>query len=70
VQQGKVSRAAAEADYGVVLDGPEEDPIAHLQATTLLRAEMATSRGVPPMFDRGPGYPVLAGGATSADVDT
>jgi N-methylhydantoinase B len=30
---------------------------------------MRERRGPEPFFDRGPGYPRLASGATSADVD-
>ncbi len=64
--QGKVSREAAERDYGVVLaDGGEVDAA----ATAARRAALAAARGEPAMFDRGPGYPRLAGGATQADVD-
>jgi N-methylhydantoinase B len=67
VAQGKVSREAAERDYGVVLgDAPGIDEA----ATATLRARLAAERGEPPMFDRGPGYPRLSGGATRADVDT
>jgi N-methylhydantoinase B len=38
-------------------------------ATAALRARMAAERGEPAMFDRGPGYLRLAGGATGAAVD-
>jgi len=65
VAQGKVSREAAERDYGVVLaDGVPDEP-----ATASLRARLAASRGEPAMFDRGPGYPQLSGGASEAEVD-
>jgi len=66
VLQGKVSREAAERDYGVVLEpggGVDRD------ATTACRSTLAAARGTPAMFDRGPGYPRLAGGATHAEVD-
>ena len=66
VAQGKVSPEAAERDYAVVLrPGGEVDAA----ATAARRADQAAARGDPPMFDRGPGYPRLAGGATHADVD-
>jgi N-methylhydantoinase B len=74
VRQGKVSPAAAAADYGVVLadagavaDG--DDLAADEAATAALRARLAAERGEPAMFDRGPGYPRLSGGATRAEVD-
>jgi N-methylhydantoinase B len=38
-------------------------------ATGALRARLAADRGEPAMFDRGPGYPRLADGATGAAVD-
>jgi len=62
----KVSVAGAREDYGVVL-GDES-------ATAGLRAERRAARraartGAEPFFDRGPGYPLLAGGRTHADVD-
>jgi N-methylhydantoinase B len=66
VLQGKVSREAAERDYGVVLEpggGVDRD------ATTACRSTLAAARGTPAMFDRGPGYPLLSGGATQAEVD-
>ena len=74
LRQGKVSVAAARDDYGVVLvdgDGrdPGDEPVVDEAATAALRAELAAARGETRMFDRGPGYPVLAGGATRADVD-
>jgi N-methylhydantoinase B len=56
VLQGKVSREAAERDYGVVLGDDD--------ATRRLRDELRASRGEPPFFDRGPGYARLA----AADV--
>jgi N-methylhydantoinase B len=66
VRQGKVGEAAARADYGVILgvDGEADGP-----ATAELRARLAAERGPLGMFDRGAGYPRLAGGATAADVD-
>ncbi|MBO9520473.1 MAG: hydantoinase B/oxoprolinase family protein [Nocardioidaceae bacterium] len=65
----KVSAEAALADYGVVLTGSlEDDSLAYdAEATAAERA----ARPAPDeaFFDRGPGYGVLAGGATSASVD-
>jgi N-methylhydantoinase B len=69
VIQGKVSRAAARDDYGVVFRRDGRDPVVDEAATGELRARLAAERGRPAMFDRGPGYPVLAGGATHAEVD-
>jgi N-methylhydantoinase B len=67
---GKVSRAAAAADYGVVLHGPDDDPSADRPATDRLREEMRSARtGAEPFFDRGPGYARLSGGRTAAEVD-
>jgi N-methylhydantoinase B len=70
VIDGKVSRHAAEHDYGVVLgtlDG--ERPCVNEELTAALRARRREARPDPVFFDRGPGYPVLADGATHADVD-
>jgi N-methylhydantoinase B len=70
VRWGKVSRAAAAADYGVVMGGADGDPSADLPATLLLRARLAAERpAAQPFFDRGPGYAVLSGGRPAADVD-
>jgi N-methylhydantoinase B len=67
---GKVSRAVARADYGVVVVGSVDEPSADAAATTALRAEMRAARtGNEPFFDRGPGYATLSGGPTSAEVD-
>jgi N-methylhydantoinase B len=67
----KVSPAAAEGAYGVVLTGSlEDDSLGHdAEATSDLRRRMADERGATSFFDRGPGYAQLAGGATHADVD-
>jgi N-methylhydantoinase B len=63
VAWGKVSVAGARDDYGVVVGDPA--------ATEELRAVRRAARtGGEPFFDRGPGYPTLAGGRTHADVDT
>jgi N-methylhydantoinase B len=69
VLQGKVSRAAARDHYGVVFRRDGGDPVVDEAGTGSLRARLAAERGRPAMFDRGPGYPVLAGGATHAEVD-
>ena len=70
VRWGKVSRPAAAADYGVVLTGPADDPVADAEATRVLRASQRTARpAAQPFFDRGPGYAVLSGGLAAADVD-
>jgi N-methylhydantoinase B len=50
----------------VVLD----DGTADAGATDALRAEMRAARtGDEPFFDRGPGYALLSGGATSNEFD-
>jgi len=70
VRWGKVSREAAAADYGVVLAGPADDPVADGEATGALRDDMRAARpGARPFFDRGPGYAVLSGGQAAAEVD-
>jgi len=68
VAQGKVSRAAAAADYGVVITGPDESPTADSSETAALRNRMRQRRGPRPFFDRGPGYRKLAG-TDAAPVD-
>ncbi|WP_138732784.1 hydantoinase B/oxoprolinase family protein [Modestobacter excelsi] len=63
----KVSVAGARADYGVVVAG---DGTADHGATEALRASMRADRpAVEPFFDRGPGYALLAGGATHNEFD-
>jgi N-methylhydantoinase B len=70
VRWGKVSRACAAADYGVVITGPEDDPRPDAAATRELRTRLrAATPADRPFFDRGPGYAVLADGATCAEVD-
>jgi len=70
VRWRKVSVAAAAADYGVVLTGQNDDLAVDVEATRLLRAEMAAARPPDaPFFDRGPGYMRLSGGAVAAEVD-
>jgi N-methylhydantoinase B len=65
VRQGKVSRAAARAEYGVVLD---ERGVVDELATSEVRAHLRETRGTLPFFDRGPGYRQLSGRAF-AEVD-
>ena len=70
VRWGKVSREAAGADYGVVLTGPADDPVADDEATGRLRGDLRAGRpDARPFFDRGPGYGVLSGGRAAAEVD-
>jgi N-methylhydantoinase B len=103
VVDGKVSRHAAEHDYGVVLGerereraggrgshgvaddparaAPAGSPVAGIvgldgerpcvdeELTAALRGRRRQARSDPLFFDRGPGYPMLADGATHADVD-
>jgi N-methylhydantoinase B len=69
VRWGKVSLAAAQADYGVVLAGPVEEPVVDEQATRALRERLRGQRPDQPFFDRGPGYARLADGRTSSELD-
>jgi N-methylhydantoinase B len=69
VAWGKVSRAGAAADYGVVITAEHDEPAADMRESELLRQKMREQRqGRQPFFDRGPGYARLAG-VTSAEVD-
>jgi len=69
VAWGKVSRAGAAANYGVVITGSGDAPAADMEETGLLRLKMRAERpDQQPFFDRGPGYARLAG-AASAEVD-
>ncbi|HUJ06716.1 MAG TPA: hydantoinase B/oxoprolinase family protein [Streptosporangiaceae bacterium] len=69
VAWGKVSRAGAAADYGVVITGPADRPGADMAGTSALRKKLREQRADhQPFFDRGPGYARLAG-ASSAEVD-
>jgi len=69
VAHGKVSRAGAAADYGVLITGPDDSPGADMGGTLLLRSKMREERPESqPFFDRGPGYARLAGVA-AAEVD-
>ena len=64
---GKVSPTGAERDYGVVA-GP--DLTVDAAGSDALRARLRAARPErEPLFDRGPGYPRLAGGATSSPYD-
>jgi N-methylhydantoinase B len=69
VKQGKVSRRAAEDDYGVVLTGPDEEPEVDSQASAALRARLRKRSGEVPFFDRGPGYARLSRGRLNSEVD-
>ncbi len=67
---GKVSRAAAEADYGVIVVGDDEDPQVDEAATTALRTRLRDERGELAFFDRGPGYAQLdPDGNAAPEVD-
>ena len=83
VIDGKVSPDAAERDYGVALRaadgedghaldvGRDGQPVRiDQELTATLRTRLRRDRTDAAFFDRGPGYAVLAGGATSADVVT
>jgi N-methylhydantoinase B len=81
VRWAKVSPAAAEADYGVVLSmdggpaGMDRDLSwgsmkVDIAATEELRARLRAARDAGrPFFDRGPGYAQLSGGSPSSDYD-
>ena len=70
VRWGKVSFAGARDDYGVVLSGSEDEPVLDAAASDGVRERMRAERPVEePFFDRGPGYAVLSGGPTAAEVD-
>jgi N-methylhydantoinase B len=69
VAWGKVSRAGAAADYGVVITGADDEPAADLAGTGALRMKIKSERPAgEPFFDRGPGYQRLAG-VSAAEVD-
>lgn len=70
IRWGKVSRAGAEADYGVVIAGTADVPEVDRAATEALRSRLRAERsGDQPFFDRGPGYATLSGGRQFAEVD-
>jgi N-methylhydantoinase B len=66
VRWGKVSVEGAWADYAVRVVGGTVDEAGSDAERDRRRAEKGA---VEPFFDRGPGYPALAGGAAYADVD-
>jgi N-methylhydantoinase B len=66
VSWGKVSVTGAWADYGVLV----ENGVVDEQASAAERDRRRAGRSGPePFFDRGPGYPQLAGGRRYAEVD-
>ena len=66
----KVSREAARDEYGVVVTGPDDAPVADEAATAELRARLREERDEVAFFDRGPGYAALhPEGLAHADVD-
>jgi N-methylhydantoinase B len=70
VRWGKVSPAAARADYGVVLTSSGDELAVDLEASESLRAELSAARPADePFFDRGRGYAQLSGGAMSSAYD-
>jgi N-methylhydantoinase B len=70
VSWAKVSRVSAAADYGVVIGGPAEDPVADVSATLARREQRRAERPASrPFFDRGPGYALLSGAARVPDCD-
>jgi N-methylhydantoinase B len=70
VRWHKVSPAAAERDYGVILAGELETLRIDAAATERLRRQLRAARtGDEPFFDRGPGYPRLSGGAPASEYD-
>ncbi len=66
VRWGKVSVDGAWTDYGVRVLKNEVDVAASDEERVRRRGART---GDEPFFDRGPGYPVLAGGRTYAEVD-
>jgi N-methylhydantoinase B len=82
VRDGKVSAAAALADYGVAMQPAPpgeprtgelrtgELPEVDLAATGTERDRVRAARpGGAPFFDRGPGYAALSGGRSAAELD-
>jgi len=69
VRHGKVSRAGAAADYGVVIGGPDDEPAVDSGGTAALRTKIRAQRPAEtPFFDRGPGFARLAS-TEAADWD-
>jgi N-methylhydantoinase B len=69
VRWRKVSIDGARRDYGVLLNGSVDEPTVDEAATTAERARRAADPTGDLLFDRGPGYARLSGGASSADID-
>jgi N-methylhydantoinase B len=70
VAWGKVSIDGAREDYGVVIRGSRHDASVDEPESDRLRSRLRAQRtGEAPLFDRGPGYAVLAGGRSFAEVD-
>ncbi len=69
VRWRKVSLTGAWRDYGVMLTGTVDEPVADETATAVERARRTTDPVGEPLFDRGPGYARLSGGVRSAAVD-
>jgi N-methylhydantoinase B len=70
VRWHKVSIVGALNDYGVVVTGVDGAYRVDDEGTSAARAlRNGQQPADPPFFDRGPGYPRLAGGRTFADVD-
>ncbi len=73
VRWGKVSVAGARDDYGVLVaaDGTVDEAGSDALRAALRadRADGAGRAGGAPFFDRGPGYRLLSGGRTHAEVD-
>ncbi len=65
-----LSREAVIADYGVVLtEGLDDDSRSHDAAATTNAARTSRPGPAGVLFDLGPGYARLPGGASYADVD-
>jgi N-methylhydantoinase B len=70
VRWGTVWVVGARADYGVVVVGDADAPTVDGPASERLRASLRAARtGDEPFFDRGPGYRVLSGGRSHAELD-
>jgi len=70
VQWHKVSVEGALSDYGVVITADDGVYLVDDEGTSAARALLTAEQPAdPPFFDRGPGYPRLAGGRAFAEVD-
>jgi len=70
VRWGKVSMDGAWKDYGVLITQSAAGPVHDDAASDAERARRREARpAVEPFFDRGPGYPLLSGGRSYAEVD-